>query len=147
MTKGFSLLLLAFLSVGAISCGGGGGDSGGGGGAEDTTPVSFSGSVQPIFDANCTSNCHSPGGTAAFLSLASGSSYANLVGQPATRTGTPPSGTLVVAGDHASSVLYQRITGEGLATGEDIMPQGLPQLSDTDKDTIENWIDQGAANN
>ncbi len=145
MTRNLRVLLFAFLSIGVISCGGGG-DSGGGGGGDDTTPVSFSGSVQPIFTTNCVS-CHSPGGTGAVLDLRSTLSYANLVGEPSAVTGTPPSGTLVVAGDHASSVLYQRITGEGLAAGEDIMPQGLPQLSDTDKDTIENWIDQGAANN
>lgn len=145
MTKSFRGLIFAFLSVGVFACGGGG-DSGGGGGADDTTPVSFSGSVQPIFTTNCVS-CHSPGGTGAVLDLQSGLSYANLVGEPAAVTGTPPSGTLVVAGDHASSVLYQRITGDGLAGGEEIMPQGLPQLSDTDKDTIETWIDQGAADN
>ena len=81
------------------------------------------------------------------MSLASGSSYANLVGVPATVTGTPPSGTLVVASDHGSSVLYQRITGTGLAAGEQTMPQGLPLLSSTDLDTIENWIDDGALNN
>lgn len=81
------------------------------------------------------------------MSLASGSSYANLVGVPATVTGTPPSGTRVVASDHSSSVLYQRITGVGLAAGEQTMPQGLPMLSSTDLDTIENWIDEGALNN
>jgi len=144
MKKGFRLLSLALLSIGVISCGGGG-DSGGG---TTTTPtaVSFSGSVQPIFTTNCVS-CHSPGGVAAFMSLASGSSYANLVGVAATVTGTPPSGTRVVASDHGSSVLYQRITGNGLATGEQTMPQGLPLLSSTDQDTIENWIDEGALNN
>lgn len=146
MTKGLRVLFLAFLSVGVISCGGGGGDSGGGGGEDVTPTVSFSASVQPIFTTNCVS-CHAPGGVGAVLDLRSTLSYANLVGVPAAVTGTPPSGTLVVAGDHSSSVLYQRITGDGLAAGEDIMPQGLPQLSSTDKDTIENWIDQGAANN
>jgi len=113
-----------------------------------TSQVSYSGSVQPIFNNNCTS-CHGSGGTASFLFLTSGVSYNNLVNQPSTRTGTPPSGTLVIPYDSANSVLYQRISGVGLPSGENTMPPpstGIT-LSTSDQNTIRNWIDQGAQNN
>jgi mono/diheme cytochrome c family protein len=114
-----------------------------------TSLVSYSGSVQLIFNNNCTTTCHSSGGTASFLPLTSGVSYNNLINQPSTRTGTPPSGTLVIPYDSANSVLYQRISGVGLPSGENTMPPPSTgnTLSSSDQNTIKNWIDQGAQNN
>jgi len=96
--------------------------------------VSFATQVQPIFTANCTSACHSPGGIAAFMNLSAGNAYASLV------QSTPPR---VVAGSSSTSVLYGRISGSIVPQ----MPLGRPALSAADQTLIKDWIDQGAANN
>lgn len=105
---------------------------------------SFARDIQPIFDASCTV-CHSSGSVASFLPLTSDSAYSSLVNKAATRTGTPPSGTLVVPRNSAASVLYQRVSGTGLPAGESTMPLGGPSLSTADQNLIRSWIDSGAA--
>ncbi len=105
---------------------------------------SFARDIQPIFDASCTV-CHIAGGAASFLPLTSDTAYGNLVNQPSTRTGTPPSGTLVLPGNSASSILYQRISGVGLPAGENPMPPSANRLSTEEQTLIKNWIDSGAA--
>ncbi len=96
--------------------------------------VSFSTQIQPIFTANCTTGCHSPGGISSFMNLTAGNAYASLV------LSSPPR---VIAGSSATSLLYQRITG----AVQPQMPLGGTPLSATDQTLIKNWIDQGAANN
>ncbi len=96
--------------------------------------VSFLAQIQPIFNANCTTSCHSPGGSAAFLNLTAGNSFASLV------QSAPPK---VVAGSSAASRLYLLITG----AQQPQMPLGRSPLSPGDQTLIKNWIDQGAANN
>ncbi len=104
-----------------------------GGGGPD--PVSFASEVQPIFNANCV-GCHGAGGNAG-LDLREGLSRTNLVGMAAVGS----AGDLVVAGDSAASVLYQRLSGVG-----GTMPPtgGLPA---TDIATVQTWIDEGALDN
>ncbi len=115
--------------------------------ASSTSVVSFSTSVQPIFNSNCIT-CHVSGGQASFMPLTSDVSYGNLVNQPSTRTGCPtPSGTRVIPFDSADSILYQRISGAGLPSCESTMPLGSALLSDTDQNLIKTWIDEGALNN
>ncbi|HSN91165.1 MAG TPA: hypothetical protein VLS93_08035, partial [Anaeromyxobacteraceae bacterium] len=69
--------------------------------------------------------------------LAAPGSWANLVEVPAVAS----TGTRVVPFDSATSVLYRRVTGDGLA----LMPQGGPALPAADVGTIRAWIDEGGA--
>ena len=85
--------------------------------------VDYATDIQPIFNNSCTS-CH---GNSGGLSL---SSYDNLM-----------SNNVVVAGDHADSELYNRITLPETANG-DMPPSG--SLSQSDIDLIAQWIDEGA---
>lgn len=116
--------------------------------ADDGNPVevtvSFASDIQPIFDASCAGSCHVEGGTAPFLPLEAGVSHANLVGQPATQT--TGGGTLVVAGDSASSILLGRLEANG--EGDPRMPGGGAEpLADTEMTAITTWIDEGALDN
>ena len=85
--------------------------------------VDYATDIQPIFNNSCTS-CH---GNSGGLSL---SSYDNLM-----------SNNVVVAGNHADSELYNRITLPETANG-DMPPSG--SLSQSDIDLIAQWIDEGA---
>lgn len=105
-----------------------------GNGGDD--PVSFAAQIQPIFDANCV-GCHGQGGNAG-LDLRSGVSRANLVSVDAQAS----AGQRVVPGDARSSVLYLRLTGDGLGT----MPPG-GSLDATTLELVRRWIDEGAADN
>jgi hypothetical protein len=119
-----------------------------GGGIATAAPlVSFSASIQPIFTTNCIA-CHATGSLfAPFLPLTAGVAYGALVNQPATHNFNVPA-SLVAPGNSAASVLYQRISGIGLA---DVllarMPQGGPFVSAFEENLVKTWIDQGAANN
>ena len=75
--------------------------------------VDYATDIQPIFNNSCTS-CH---GNSGGLSL---SSYDNLM-----------SNNVVVAGDHADSELYNRITLPETANG-DMPPSGSLSQSDID---------------
>jgi len=94
---------------------------------EAEVAVSYSGSIQPIWNSNC-SGCHGSNGG---LTL---SSYATLM------AGTSSNGPVVTAGDGANSLIVQRLRGQvgGL------MPQGGPALSASTIASIETWINQGA---
>ena len=85
--------------------------------------VDYQSEIQPIFNSSCT-NCH---GNSGGLSL---SSYSNLM-----------SNNVIVAGDHAASELYNRITLPETAAG-DMPPAG--SLSQSEIDLIAQWIDEGA---
>lgn len=106
--------------------------------------VNFSPQIQQIFKTYCIT-CHQAGGQASFLPLTDDVSYSNLVNKPSTRTGS--SGTLVIPCNSAGSVLYQRLTGIGLAPGEVTMPQGASLISTDNRNLIKTWIDEGALNN
>ena len=86
------------------------------------TPVSFATDIQPIFNKGCT--CHKPGGPSP--NLTAGNSYESLM-----------TNNLVVAGNAASSILYQEVSTGGMSAYCDATSAGL----------IKNWIDQGAKNN
>ena len=94
--------------------------------------------VEAIFADNCTS-CHSPGGgTQGGLDLET-DACAALVGVQAPST---YSGMLVVPGDHASSVLWNKMA----ATGVDGEPMPLGgSLDSSTVDIVKNWIDDGAS--
>src|SRR6185369_12148019 len=104
---------------------------------------SFATQIQPIFNANCI-KCHTLSGAASLLILDIGA-YTDLVGRPAVTSGS--TGTLVIPGDSANSVLYERISKNGLPANQLQMPLGGPFLSAADQTLIKTWIDQGAKNN
>jgi hypothetical protein len=89
---------------------------------DPNTTWHFQTDIQPIFNANCVT-CH--GGTQ-FPDLRSGKSYTAL-----SKAGfiTPPG---------ATSGLYIQITTQSAH---------IPRTTDTEKQKILNWINQGALNN
>jgi hypothetical protein len=94
----------------------------------------FKDNVQPVFNGRCV-KCHNPG----VLTLVAGQSYAALVNKPATQS----FGTLVLPFDSAGSVLFNRLTGTGLAR----MPaDGPPFLTSNEISIIKAWIVMGAPN-
>jgi len=92
--------------------------------------VDYQSEIQPIFDENC-GNCHL-GNSSGGLNL---SSYENLMNGSSN-------GAVVIPGDHASSVLYERITRHNDDPGD--MPPGNAELNESMKQMIADWIDEGA---
>ncbi len=99
--------------------------------------VHYAAQIQPIFDNQCT-GCH---GSSGGLSLASGSSYTNLVNVQARSSCT--SSKRVYPGVPANSVLYVKISGTACGTR---MPSG-GSLSAGDISLTTTWISEGAPNN
>ena len=100
--------------------------------------ISFAADIQAIFTASCTF-CHVAGGSAP-MSLAAGSAIGDLVSQPAVTT----TGTRVIPGDSANSVLFKKVSG---TTAGPQMPLGGAPLPAFSQGLIKVWIDMGAANN
>ena len=91
--------------------------------------IDYESEIQPIFDVHCT-HCHVYGG-AATLNM---SSYEGVMSGGV-------SGPAIIAGDHANSLLYSRIT---LPVGTDgSMPPNNP-LSQSEIDLIVQWNNEGA---
>ncbi len=86
--------------------------------------VSFSGQVQPIFDADCTTACHSGARPAGGLSLVAGSSHGELVNVTSTCSGRK----YVVPSSPQTSYLMNKLTGVGMCAGS-IMPKIGGELS------------------
>jgi len=92
--------------------------------------ISYSTSVQPVWDANCTS-CHGGSG-GLFLS-----SYTQLM---AGNSNNPP---VVIPFDGANSRIIKKLRG----TAGERMPFGGSPIEPSIIAVIETWIDQGALNN
>jgi hypothetical protein len=88
--------------------------------------VDYNTQIQTIFNANCTS-CHMYGNASGGLTL---TSYSGVM----TNSN---SGASVVPGDHANSLLWQKVN-----SGD--MPQNNPDLNSDEVDLIAQWIDEGA---
>jgi hypothetical protein len=102
----------------------------------NSSPVSFSNQIQPIFNSQCT-GCH---GSSGGLSLTAGTSYNYLVNIQAQSSCT--SLKRVLPRDAANSVLYKKVSG----TCGTQMPMG-GTLNAGDIALIHDWINQGANNN
>ena len=90
--------------------------------------VDYETQIQTIFNSNCTS-CHINGG--AYYGGLDLSSYDTLMAGS-------NNGPVIVPGDHANSLLWQKVN-----SGE--MPPGNnPDLSSDEIDLIAQWIDEGA---
>ncbi|MBT5429276.1 MAG: T9SS type A sorting domain-containing protein, partial [Rhodospirillaceae bacterium] len=90
--------------------------------------VDYNSQIQPIFNNNCTS-CHMYGN-------ASGGSTLTSYSEVMTNSN---SGASVVPGDHANSLLWQRVNNGSMP------PQNNPDLSADQINLIAQWIDQGAS--
>ncbi|TMA32039.1 MAG: hypothetical protein E6J79_19445 [Deltaproteobacteria bacterium] len=113
---------------------------------ERTLPdaVSFSGEVQPIFNARCAVPfCHSGAVPTQGLDLSEGRSYVAIVNRPSTER---PALELVNPGAPEMSYLAWKIGGA--PAGETILGSPMPlsggPLSATEQATIRKWIAQGA---
>jgi len=95
--------------------------------------VDFETEIQPIFSSNCIT-CH---GNSGGLSLATGSSFNNLVNVVSSSNYAPA--VRVVPGDPASSVLYNKVAGTGVYGQR--MPQG-GELTEAQIALIRVWISE-----
>ena len=93
-----------------------------------TCNISYSTTIQSIFTANCSS-CHIES-TRNNLSL---SNYSSIT------SGNSSNGPVIIAGDHANSLLWQKVSSG-------IMPPS-GQLTSDQINLIANWIDEGALDN
>jgi hypothetical protein len=114
-------------------------DGSGGGTGGDT--VSFASDVRPILTANCAvSPCHGTGFSQNGMTM--GAATHNEI---ITASGTGSGGLIVQPGNSAQSSLYTKTTGMppfGIR-----MPAGGTPLTETQQQTIADWIDQGALDN
>ena len=99
----------------------------------------FSTEVATIFHAKCWL-CHPPYGG---MDLSPGEVYINLV--MVTSTNYAPA-MRVVPGDVDASVLWHKVTGDGVY-GTMMPPPGYAQLTLEELQTIRDWIEQGALDN
>ena len=91
--------------------------------------VEYGSQIQTIFDNNCTS-CHQNGG--AYQNGLDLTSYDNLM------AGDSENGPVIIPGDHASSLLWQKVNSG-------VMPPGNNEDLNSDEiDLIATWIDEGA---
>ena len=88
--------------------------------------VDYTSQIDTIFTNNCTS-CHMYGNASGGLNL---TSYSGVMAGG-------NSGAVIVANDHANSLLWQKVN-----TGE--MPQNNPALPQSQIDLIALWINEGA---
>ena len=112
----------------AGECDGPGLNSDGCCGEDNSSCVHYSTEIQPIFDANCTP-CHITS-TRNNLSL---SNYTNIM------SGNSTNGPVIVSGDHANSLLWQKVNSGSMP------PSG--QLTSDQINLIATWIDEGALDN
>lgn len=92
---------------------------------DPNVPVSFNTDLQPLFEKQKCTDCHKTGGTKP--DLTAGNSYQSIM-----------SGDMVVPGNAAASVFYQKI-----ASGGSMSAYSSSELTGKTM----NWINQGAKNN
>ena len=95
---------------------------------DSSSCVHYSTEIQPIFDANCTP-CHITS-TRNNLSL---SNYTNIM------SGNSTNGPVIVSGDHANSLLWQKVNSGSMPLSG--------QLTSDQINLIATWIDEGALDN
>lgn len=113
--------------------------------APEVPEISFAKDVTPIIATNCL-ECHQPEGAghrASGLLMSTEQapktlSYEELI--KGTRYGS-----IIIAGDPMTSALNMLV--EGRADPSIKMPHGKDELSDADKKTLNDWVEQGAKNN
>jgi mono/diheme cytochrome c family protein len=106
-------------------------------------PPSFSGKIQPIFDANCVA-CHQTAGASGGLNLEQGLAYRSIV---ARKSGTSAL-AYVAPGMPQASYLLRKLEGthaQAGGSGEQMPPTG--PLDRASIALIQSWIERGANNN
>ncbi|HVH97979.1 MAG TPA: hypothetical protein VM869_04695 [Enhygromyxa sp.] len=116
--------------------------SGDGDGDGDT--LSHAVDMQPIWDANCLTMCHEPGGTAESTLDLSGDGYDNIVNVASTQA---VGSNLVEPGNAAESYLVAKLRGTQVEAGGlgATMPSGENMLDEATIMMVEAWINAGAA--
>ncbi|MFQ5412693.1 MAG: hypothetical protein ACE5EC_10365 [Phycisphaerae bacterium] len=108
--------------------------------------VSFANDIQPIFNELCI-GCHVIGGFADQqgipLRLIEGQSFAMLVNQKSSQNTDL---TLVIPGDSANSLLFQKLSSDSPPVGA-LMPLVGRRLTSEELALVRDWIDQGAKDN
>jgi len=136
-----AVLQLVILSALLASCSGNSGNNPvSPSGSGDSTSVSFSNQIQPIFTSSCAiPGCHVTGGVAP-MSLQAGKAYADIVNAPSTEQ---PPYLIVKPFDADSSYIYLKITGQAGTR----MPLNRTPLDSSQIGLIRTWINQGAKDN
>ena len=103
--------------------------------------LSHAADIQPLWDANCITACHTAGGSASFLDLDDG--FATMVGKSSTQV---VGKNLVEAGSSTDSYLVAKLRGTHLEFGGTggQMPAGGSPLAQDDIAMVVSWIDSGA---
>jgi len=100
-----------------------------------TSSIDYSTQIQPIFNANCTSYCHTNGGSyQGGLDL---TSYENLM------AGDSDHGPVIIPGDSENSILIQKL-GDEPPFGDQMPQNGPSYLDPATIALIAAWIDEGA---
>jgi len=140
--------LTTFLAVASllaiVSCGAGDGPDAGA--AVPVRGVTSLAEVQPVFNANCLTACHEPGGIGfgeTGLDLRAGISYGLLFNQPAISPSLP--GVRVISRDGNNSVLYRRVAGLLPPLVSPMPPPPASPLPAAVQALIKKWIDDGAS--
>lgn len=107
--------------------------------------VDYETDIQTIWDASCTTGCHTAGGTAAsWFVITPGGSHDALVGKNALELQTMQ---LIAPGDREASYLWHKINNTHIDVGGSGTPMPPPPaaaLSSDELAKIGAWIDAGA---
>ena len=112
--------------------------------AGGTTPLTFfQANVQPIFNTNCT-GCHIGGSPPANLNLDASHAIAATVDVAASELNAM---FRVTPNNTGQSYLFHKLQGNqaGVGGSGQQMPAGAPPLGAADMNTIQSWINSGAA--
>jgi hypothetical protein len=118
-----------------------------------TTLVSFAADVQPIFTANCAlPTCHIPGNPPQGQILQEGYAYSNIVDKVAGESVVLKEAGLKRIDSKSTnlndSYLWRKITNTGIISGSTMPPDSVSRvLTNEQKETIKQWILQGAKEN
>lgn len=110
-----------------------------GGGAE----LSHAADILPIWQANCLTGCHAPGGLGEAWFVVDDNVYSALVDADATQVNGMKR---VVPGDRNASYLWHKLNDTQSSVGGSgtAMPQPPATMPASDIEKIGEWIDQGA---
>ena len=106
-------------------------------------PLSHAVDIQPIWDAHCVTNCHTPGGLNTDVVLTPDRAFADLLDRFPVAANIP----FVDPGDPTRSYLLYKLDDrqhDAPGGGGAAMPLGAPLLSAQVRDMIEAWVEQGA---
>jgi hypothetical protein len=142
-----TLVTALAMSAGIVGCSSSNNGSTSSGGTDAGGGATFTQVYTTILQPTCSS-CHSPAGGDKFLDFSSqATAYATLAGAPSgPACGTEGLSSHVVAGNAATSLLYEKVSESKPPCGSQMPLNGSP-ISEADQELIATWIDDGALNN